>query len=710
MRVRSSDAGVKPVGFLYAAFAACALACFADASAADTWGNARILNFEPFVTTIDPRPALAQKPTNTRQLKFDANGRRFDLTLEPNEKLQRARPTNPGSVGVNLYRGELTGLPGSWARIATRGADVHGLIWDGSELYVIEPMEAVRDSIVAPLDPGSAQTIVFRLADTILDPGTSMCAVSANEAEAVTGSEAYKSLAREFDSLKRGAVIMQNTLPGLRLELAAIGDAQFRAQFSSDAEAIEEMLLRLNNVDGIYSAQLGVEIQVPTTIVYDGSSEPFSATTSATRLLENLRDLRNGSAELRSRGLTHLFTGRDLDGLTVGIGYVGTLCSNKFGAALTEIRGRGAWLESLITAHEIGHNFGANHDGGDECSAVQQNQFLMSPTVHAAKATFSSCSRDVMLTKMMSASCITTLPPADLAVPADLGTVRMGIARSFEWDLSVSNAGGRAAQQSRVELLVPPSLTITEAWVAGGTCTSGAGAVNCELGDVSGSASRVVHLTLSGTVAGSNTITTKIASLTDARLSNNNGEGTIVIEPEIDLAVTLDAPVTVNAGASFSVSFGLTNRTALAGDAEVRFVLPSYMSATAVSVPSGICTLQPSIVCSFRSFGANASATGTLTLIAAKSGSGDITARAKTQHLDPDGSNDLAVRSIQAISEPATQNSAAAPIGGQDGGGGGAMSFMLLTALSGLGVLRRVRRYLNTRLNARLSDNYQASA
>jgi hypothetical protein len=386
-------------------------------------------------------------------------------------------------------------------------------------------------------------TVLFRLSDTILDSTAALCETPREKADAnddaAKGTDAYEAMTRELASLKRGSVLMQAGSAGLRIEVAALGDAKFRERFASDAEALDEMLLRLNNVDGIFTAQLGVEIQVPTALVYTAATDPLPATTSSTELLDQLGNLRQRTPEFQSRGITHLFTGRDLDGTTVGIGYVNALCRSKFAASLTEIRGRGAWLESLITAHEIGHNFGSVHDGEAQCTYVAQNQFLMSPTVHSSAATFSSCSRDLMTSSISSASCITSLPPADLSIAGDLGTVRTNAGRAFEWELPITNLGGRASQESRVEVLVPTALTATDVWISGGSCTSGAGAISCDLGDVPGGSSRSLHVTLSGDALGSNAISASISSLSDADLLNNSAEGTVVVASE---TTTLQSP------------------------------------------------------------------------------------------------------------------------------------------------------------------------
>ena len=87
MRLLGRHAGTGPAGWLHACVAGMLLSASAHAADSALPGGARILYFEPFTTTIDPRPALTQKSTRSRQLKFDAYGRRFELALEPNQKL-----------------------------------------------------------------------------------------------------------------------------------------------------------------------------------------------------------------------------------------------------------------------------------------------------------------------------------------------------------------------------------------------------------------------------------------------------------------------------------------------------------------------------------------------------------------------------------------------------------------------------------------------
>lgn len=498
-------------------------------------GPIRILSYEPFRPLIEPTPPGTRKTSNgsVNRLRFDAYGRRFTLTLEKNARLTRALAQSPLSQEgptLSLYQGVIENIPGSWVRMSARGQTIRGMIWDGRDLYVVDLADAVRDSMVVPLAVEAASTVIFRLADTQVEPGASFCGTdgdAGSDAAARSGKAAFTSLVNE---LKGSPVIMQAAGASVRLELAALGDSLFRARFASEQQARDEILLRLNNVDGIFSSQLGVEIQVPTLTIMNAATDTLSSTSVPKSLLDELGILRKKTPELYSRGLTHLFTGRNLDGDTVGIAYTDALCRQQYGAGLTEVNNRGSWIESLIAAHEIGHNFGASHDGEGQCAGTPQDEYVMSPSVGQDASTFSQCSLNAILPRIQSAQCITALPPADLSVASDLGTLTRAVTEPFTWDLPVTNSGGSSAIDARVTLLVPPVVVVDEAWIAGGTCTSGAGVISCDMGDIPAGASRVIHLTLHSDVIGSNSISARVSAQNDTQPDNNTGDGTLVID------------------------------------------------------------------------------------------------------------------------------------------------------------------------------------
>lgn len=124
---------------------------------------------------------------------------------------------------------------------------------------------------------------------------------------------------------------------------------QFLHGASSDADVVEA----INTAEVIYNRQLGIRFRL------NGITN-LSSSTPETDPGEVLRTFRVIPEAQTESNLKSLFTGKDLDGQTIGIAYIGSLCwAKKY--AYSTIQSYGL-LTATIFAHEIGHNLGATHD------------------------------------------------------------------------------------------------------------------------------------------------------------------------------------------------------------------------------------------------------------------------------------------------------------------------------------------------------------
>lgn len=660
------------------------------AAAIDADRAGRILYFEPLRPLPTPAGTASRKGNASalQQLRFDAYGRRFELSLGLNGRLMEQLRAKPGS-SLELYQGAIDGVPGSWVRLARKGQLLHGMMWDGTQLYVIEPASEVLDALVPPLRADASDTLVFRLADVILDSGAAACAT---ESSPVSGKAdaAFDALLQE---LKNAPLAMQATGASRRLDISVLGDAKFLQRYASEQEARDAILARLNNVDGIFSSQLAIEIRVGNLSVHDTADDPLSNATSPNALLHELAKLRKRSPELNAHGLTHLFTNRELDGTTIGIAYLDSLCATEHAVGLTE--SRNAWLDSLVSAHEIGHNFGADHDGDSQgsCPGAPSSGYLMSPIVSGSDE-FSQCSLNRMRARAQAASCITSLPPANATIPGYLGSVHRAVSSSFEWQLQVANTGGLSARNVRAELTLPAALSLDDANVIGGSCTSGAGVVECQLGDIAGGNVRVIHLELHSDVVGSNTVSAHLASDNDSNATDNNGEGLIGIEPQADVSITLQGPAAATANQAFSIGLQIANAAEEnAGNVTVAIDIPDGTSVNSASLSNGSCTTQSNQVqCTLASLAAGGTASGSISLRTSAAGSVALHAMLSGDYVDPNSANDTADLTV-VVGTATSPSIAPAKAADPNGGGGGAIGVLLLLALA---PLRRCR----TRLRA----------
>ena len=116
----------------------------------------------------------------------------------------------------------------------------------------------------------------------------------------------------------------------------------------------------MNQVDGIYRTQLSVSLQVIYQHAWDTADDPYTSTAPST-LLGEFRSYWTANFSSQPYDLAHMWTGKDMDGSTIGIAYVGVVCSARsfsFGISQRYTASPGKYI---LTAHEIGHNFGASH-------------------------------------------------------------------------------------------------------------------------------------------------------------------------------------------------------------------------------------------------------------------------------------------------------------------------------------------------------------
>ncbi len=654
-------------------------------------GEVRILNHDE-LGALDLRSAgkpvsdLAQfrKTARPDGLVFVAFGRQFQLRMEDNAALLsaaiRTRTDVDDTAPYRLLKGHLQGQPDSWARLTLVGDRIQGVIWDGQEMYSIAPTADVASALVQPSDPDGGH-VIYRLADMIVTPGTMACGVGADFAPPVSAALAYDQLMTELEQLAETAALGAS----LELELSAVGDGPFVETFGAGSEAA--LLARFNIVDGIFSEQVGIQIRVTEIHLFQPGDNTLSAN-EAGALLDQLTDLRAATPALQATGLTHLFTGRNLDGITVGIAYLGTVCNSRFATGLSEAR-RNETSDALIATHEIGHNFGAPHDGDpDEACANTPETFIMAASGTGSNQ-FSACSIQQMQPAIDNATCLNALSAVDVGVSHSPTATTGLVTRTVAQAVRVTNGGTEAASNVSLDIGIPAGLELLSNAPSAGNCAPAAGGLSCSFGTVQPGADASVLLGLRSDTADSYTLNSTTQADGDDTPNNNTATGRVTIQPAVDLGLSFTGG-NVNIAQNSTASAALTVSNSNVGPASVVALTvdaPTGLTITGGNPSAGNCTVATSrLTCQIPNIAAGASANVTIDLTADQTGAYSLLASVSAAEAELDSSDNTSSKNYNVSQQaPGTGDS-----GGGGGGGSTGPAFLVLTLLA---LARRRRRY-----------------
>lgn len=338
--------------------------------------------------------AIPSKPlpaTNSRFdgsiLSLDVKGKTLKLRLQPNtfllsKNIRVIKDDQPSSLSkkkFNLpYRGYVQGKPDSWVRLQrNKNNEFTGLVFQDKQLYELRTQKKSGQLMFAQAD----------LNEYMLDGQAS------EHQHHLCGTEEKHDKTKELKHQSHVVNVQSNECRQVPISLVA--DFTYVQALGGATKAEEEMLKRMNEIDGIYRDQLNIGFSVTEVRTFSTEGGPaFNYKSAGSTPLDEFSKWKK---ENRSQdGLSHLFVQRVRTG-TVGLAWVGTVCRSSHGTGVSNYLGSGR-ASTLVAAHELGHNFSAGHDS-------KGAQYIMAPSV-ARKATgFSSKSKKEM-ERTRSLSCL----------------------------------------------------------------------------------------------------------------------------------------------------------------------------------------------------------------------------------------------------------------------------------------------------------------
>jgi Metallo-peptidase family M12/Calx-beta domain/Bacterial pre-peptidase C-terminal domain len=319
--------------------------------------------------TLDPSEAARQVRETGRLTLRTARGT-FELELEPYDVRApnyRAVAMEEGGVARDLgrapsrtFKGTVRGMEGAQARFSIDGQKLEGLIaTTGGEVFFVEPAKNFSSAA------GKGEFVFYPLsavrAESFGECGTTLAHRVGERAASVTGGSSGSGATANI--INKGAP-EELFGPMPEVELATEADNEYVDAAGGVNIANLQIADIVNQIDGIYQTQLGIRIR----IVFQrgwATADPYSGT-DASAALNQFRTTYDGTfapGTLPARDLTHMWTGRNFNGGTVGIAYIAAVCDSpafSYGMSQDAFAPDSAHAV-VLTAHEIGHNFSAEH-------------------------------------------------------------------------------------------------------------------------------------------------------------------------------------------------------------------------------------------------------------------------------------------------------------------------------------------------------------
>lgn len=367
------------------------------------------------------------------------------------------------------YEGELNGITDSWVRVSNIRGRWQGVVTLNGNRFVVTSASRARngDMVLDAQSPSEAMN------------GAS-CATEATGTDAI--STANATLAAELSSADTAnadfAAVCQTKVNGVCLlaELDIAFDLLFQQRYPNTYQ--DQAAAIVNIVDGYYRNDFSIQFDVLSMAFL--TNDLFSTTLDSSALLDdisNKKDLGQIPFVTNSRAILHVVTGRDFTGTTIGIANVGSLCSTTHNTGTAQIVQNNIALTALVIAHEIGHNFGANHDGdtahGNTCASSGN---IMASALSASVTQFSSCSITEITTKINSIPTLSACFdfPVDAVIAARAGNPTTAAANenfTLAYDITETHASVASAELRATGSFAAAGGTFVAATINGNACS-----------------------------------------------------------------------------------------------------------------------------------------------------------------------------------------------------------------------------------------------
>ena len=297
------------------------------------------------------------------------NGNEYTFELHPNsvrsENFVLKEQLADGTYAVRdpeppqTVKGALRGSKGS--RVAgamtDEGLAAKIVMGDGQVLYI----EPIASKIKG--DEFERKHVLYRTADT--KPHAGLCGVGNNlqRFESVRMANDQQNRIRRLTG-RSGGGTEGGSGDGGGIQVAELGvdaDFEYFSDYGTVQATLDRMELIVNIVNNQYEADVEITHVISAAVVRSNANDPYTSFDSLGLLTQFRTEWLNNQQGLQ-RDVAHLFTGREINGGTIGRAWdIGAICNNNaYCFSQSDFNGVLGCATDL-TAHELGHLWNGSH-------------------------------------------------------------------------------------------------------------------------------------------------------------------------------------------------------------------------------------------------------------------------------------------------------------------------------------------------------------
>lgn len=346
-----------------------------------------------YLATLDTKTTseLLRDQSDFENLQLFAGNDRFEFDLHardlrsPDFKLRiqdengiTELPRFPNST----YYG-YTSIGNYDVRITADDQFFYAMIIQSHDAFYIEPARDIDSS--APPD----LFVMYWESDNLNKMKDNSCGVRTNNPNNIAPEDKNSTQQEQYDSRDLCKI----------LQIALADDYLMFDKYGSVSSVTNHNMAVINNVLTNYDAEFSTDFTfeiVEIFIATSAASDPWTTSTNSDVLLNDFTAWGpNGFIQIHD--VASLWTDRNLDGSTIGLAWIGGLCSALRYNILQDFSSNASLLR-VLQAHEIGHNFNAGHD-------APNSGFIMAPANNNTN-TWSPASLSTINAFVPSLSCL----------------------------------------------------------------------------------------------------------------------------------------------------------------------------------------------------------------------------------------------------------------------------------------------------------------